>query len=413
MQKKFSAYLSIYDDWDILPTALRSIADHIDELVVVDGGYEWMVPFLQATGRDPQKSDLRVYDAIASCGIRARFISRIWKNELEKRMAGYAACQNRYVYRIDADEIIFFDDSTLERFLSDNGAVAEMDMPMMIAPGWMACTTPVSRQAFLFDRQQVETDIHLNYLWLDLRADALPRAAARPCQVSSEPIAFNAHLSEWRHWETAINRAAFYELNGMRGKGVPWLTEFSNKPLYDFNRFFDVVEPKVYLETILNDYCVIPGSMIRPGQKVVPVPLTADQQTSFAPVYHRLLSGFAQLNRQLIERERHFVMGDNGTTSILLDLTSPHARAAIAPEGKLTIEVSNPIESAKVRLKQVLSDPPWQHTEPLSHTFDDRDLIIHLPEFDLLKQNVLRQAVYFQIWLDAPSVIQQFKIRPR
>jgi len=231
MQKKFSAYLSIYNDWNILPIALRSIADRIDELVVVDGGYEWMLPFLQATGRNPEKSDRRVYDAIASCGVRTRFISRIWKNELEKRMAGYAACQNRYVYRVDADEIMFFDDIALERFLSAGGAVAEMDMPMMIAPGWMASTKPIARQGLLFDRQRIETDIHLNYLWLDLRADTLPRAAERPSEVFSEPIAFNAHLSEWRHWETAINRAAFYALNNMRGRGVPWLTEFRNKPL--------------------------------------------------------------------------------------------------------------------------------------------------------------------------------------
>lgn len=409
MQKKFSAYLSIYNDWDILPAALRSIADRIDELVVVDGGYEWMVPFLQATSRDPEKSDRRVYDSIASCGIPTRFISRIWKNELEKRMAGYAACQNRYVYRIDADEIMFFDDSALERFLSGGGAVAEMDMPMIIAPGWMASTTPVGRQAFLFDRQQVETDIHLNYLWLDLNADALPRAAERPCHVFSEPIAFNAHLSEWRHWETAINRAAFYDLNRMRGKGVPWLTEFRNKPLDNFQRFFEVVQPNVYLETMLNDYCVISGSMIRGGHTVLPIPLTADQQASFAAPYHRLLSGFAQLNAQLIERERHFVMGHTWRSSILLDLTSPDARAAIAPEGKLTIEVSNPIRSAEVCLKRVSS--AGQHTEPLRHTSEDRDLIIDLPEVDLSNPNVLRQAVYFQVCLDDPSVIQRFKIR--
>jgi hypothetical protein len=37
MASKFSAYLSIYNDWDILPSALRSVASYLDELVVVDG----------------------------------------------------------------------------------------------------------------------------------------------------------------------------------------------------------------------------------------------------------------------------------------------------------------------------------------------------------------------------------------
>jgi hypothetical protein len=34
---KLSAYLTIYNDWDLLEPALRSIAPYIDEPVVVDG----------------------------------------------------------------------------------------------------------------------------------------------------------------------------------------------------------------------------------------------------------------------------------------------------------------------------------------------------------------------------------------
>lgn len=72
---KFSAYLSIYDDWDLLEVALKSIADYVDELVVVDGAYEWMVPYLVATGSDPSRSDKRVYDIIRASGIPFRSIN--------------------------------------------------------------------------------------------------------------------------------------------------------------------------------------------------------------------------------------------------------------------------------------------------------------------------------------------------
>ena len=54
---EFSAYLSIYNDWDILLPALKSVAAHVDELVVVDGAYQWMEPYLKAIGGDPAKSD--------------------------------------------------------------------------------------------------------------------------------------------------------------------------------------------------------------------------------------------------------------------------------------------------------------------------------------------------------------------
>ena len=50
MASNFSAYLSIYNDWDILEPALKSIAPYIDELVVVDGGYKWMAPYADRTG---------------------------------------------------------------------------------------------------------------------------------------------------------------------------------------------------------------------------------------------------------------------------------------------------------------------------------------------------------------------------
>src|SRR6202035_3341065 len=123
MAAKFSAYLSIYNDWDILPSALRSVASHIDELVVVDGAYDWMIPYLTMLGLDSARSDPRVYAAIEESGIPFRVISRTWKNEIEKRQTGYEACAHDFIYRIDADEIMFFDDRALETALSCGFAV--------------------------------------------------------------------------------------------------------------------------------------------------------------------------------------------------------------------------------------------------------------------------------------------------
>src|SRR5262245_60159410 len=113
MATKFSAYLSVYNDWDILASALRSVASHVDELVVVDGAYGWMLPYLTMRGVDPLRSAPRLYAAIEASGIPFRVISRIWKNEIEKRQTGYDACTHDYIYRVDADEILFFDDTAL------------------------------------------------------------------------------------------------------------------------------------------------------------------------------------------------------------------------------------------------------------------------------------------------------------
>jgi hypothetical protein len=40
-----SAYLCLFDDFDLLGPALETIVDRVDEIVVVDGAYRWMLPY--------------------------------------------------------------------------------------------------------------------------------------------------------------------------------------------------------------------------------------------------------------------------------------------------------------------------------------------------------------------------------
>ena len=119
---KASAYLSIFDDWDILPTALVTIYDRVDEIVVVDGAYDWMVPFFRGGGRDPSVMLPELRDALSPFAPKLRFVSRLWRNEMEKRRAGYEACSHRFIYRVDADEVLFFDEVALERFFARPGS---------------------------------------------------------------------------------------------------------------------------------------------------------------------------------------------------------------------------------------------------------------------------------------------------
>ena len=51
-----SAYLQIYNDDDFLAESLKSIEKIVDELIVVDGCYEWMATFYSKLGLDPSRS---------------------------------------------------------------------------------------------------------------------------------------------------------------------------------------------------------------------------------------------------------------------------------------------------------------------------------------------------------------------
>jgi hypothetical protein len=244
-----SAYMSVYNDYDILSHTLRAIAPYVDDLLVVDGAYEWMAPYLEMLGKNPFRSDDQVYDALEASGIKYRVDSGVWKNEVEKRIAGYAGCNSRYVFRIDADEVPFFDIPELDRFLSSGSPIAEMQKPAYISPQWLLALDQSGRlpaEPFIFDRTRVEPDIHLNYLWLVLGPDQLPRAHLKPFAVYQPCIGLNAHLVMWRDLKSATDRSAFYWLHSMRERGVPWLPELRGKPISDFKALFELMSPVSY-----------------------------------------------------------------------------------------------------------------------------------------------------------------------
>lgn len=409
MSRKCSGYLSIYNDWDLLEPALRSVAPMIDELVVVDGAYDWMAEYSRRLGHDPLRSDQRVYDIIAALGIPYRTVSRLWSNEIEKRLAGYAACAHRYVCRIDADEVLTLDTAELERFFAANGAVAEMDMPTYIAPGWIQGTTGTdhaARQAFLFDREQVSADLHLNYLWLVLTADKLPRPGERPWPVHGQPVAFNAHLTEWRTPETALMRASFYTMNYMRAHGVPWLPELRNVPLQDPLKLFERVTPAQFKDILLGSRLVAGNADLPAGGCVRRSPLSEAQEAAFAGCYGRLMDELGALNRDLVNG-RYFVTGQR----VSIDIGTPGALEALTPDEMIVFEFTGDVAAAKVELRCLTADEPWQATREPRHWRSGRFLCVHVSPAEWARRAFLRRKLEFQVWMAPGHPVQQFRVR--
>jgi hypothetical protein len=408
MVRKFSAYLSIYNDWDILPSALRSVASHIDELVVVDGAYEWMVPYLAGLGLNPTRSDPRVYAAIEASGIPFRVISKTWKNEPEKRQAGYEACAHDYIYRIDADEIIFFNDRVLEAALSSGLAIGEMYMPNYVAPGWVSCARDlprIERQCFLFDRRQVSSQLHLNYLWLILTADALPLAGSKPLAVYPEALAFNAHLTAWRTPETGVNRAGFYILNWMRQHGVPWLPALSGQPLTDLQTLFDIVPPAVFRSALQRGRIAF-GMIEAPTKRFVPTSLCTAQEATFTDLYEAFLLSLADMNRRAATEEQPFLI----CLPTLLDLSTPASHDAIVSNGMVSLRMSDPLLTAKVQLLRYSAGEPHSEVLDLSVKINGTDMQVELPETQWRNSDTFRQCLEFHVWSASREISQTFRV---
>jgi hypothetical protein len=403
MRSGFSAYLSIFNDWDVLPDALRSIVPYIDEIVVVDGAYDWMEPYFKPLGVDPRESDPRVRAALEACGVPVRFINGVWKSEVEKRMVGYEACSGRFVFRIDADEILHFHDAPLERMLLSGAAAADMEMPVAAAPGLILAsdtTTPIERQCLLFDKRQIGTAAHLRYLWLVLGTDELPQTGEHLPPVFPDPIAFNSHLTAWRTPATSVFRAAFYTLNYVRAHGAPWTAPARGDAVRDISLLLnEIVAPAVYRDLLLTGPLVVGGA--EPAGKMLRrAPFGTGHDPRIGSLHQGFLDSLAELNRETAVAGRHFVNGD----FVLIDLTTEAAASALVKGSTLTFEIPNQPAAVSAKIYYQLTEAPWERLQDVPNRSVGERLTLYLPAA-LPRKAFLRRILRLQVWCARPGPI--------
>jgi hypothetical protein len=348
---KISSYISIFDDWDLLKPSLWSIEELVDEIVVVDGAYDWMAPYLRTTRRDPTRSHDEVYDILASFGKKVRVVNRLWRNETEKRQAGYAACQGRYILRNDADEVLFWDQARFEAFVQSGHAVGQMEMPIYVSPGRIRIanlSANIERQSFLFDSQKISARQHLSYLWLVLPPDE--RESLEPSEsrlIFAEPVAFTAHLTHWRSPQTAVNRARFYVMNFIRSTGsLPWVKGFNYESDVGFGPLFDMVSPAAFHDILLG-HPIVAGPPQLGSDITCPSGRPVLSDRVFAMLYDNMLDGLTRLNDEFAIRPRAMANG----VEYLIDATTNRSIASIQDGDVVRLVFSEPVQSAQAKIK--------------------------------------------------------------
>ncbi len=220
-----SACIIMHDDYDALQEAIEAVLPYIDELVVVDGAYDWIAPFLTALGEDPGRSRSAALDIVN--GFRSRvpvkYIAGVWENELRKREALYEAATCDYVYLVDADEIHEFRPDAFAAFHDSPKSVAMAHSPFYADAdhiGFQPGQEPAPNKPVMFKRDRISAKAHASYLWLVLTPEEKAELPERDDQdfFLTEPIAINHHLSHMRSLRTSYNRAAFYNMLSIRGR---------------------------------------------------------------------------------------------------------------------------------------------------------------------------------------------------
>jgi hypothetical protein len=403
-----SAYLCLFDDFDLLGPALETIVDRVDEIVVVDGAYRWMLPYFTKMNRDPTRSVSQVYDVLSKFGSKVKLINGIWDNELEKRMAGYSGCSQKFRYRVDSDEIQFFDEGAEQRFFKSGCAVGQMYMPAYIAPGLIEgeAHAQLPRQSFLFDSAKVADHEHLSYLWLVL--PAWERAKLKDIDrnlVFGEALAFTAHLTGWRPPTSSISRARFYVMNYMRQYGLPsWMDEAAElRTITNFESVFDKLSPTEFNE-------ILCGSSIVTGVSVNPVicrktVLSHDQEARFSYLYGHFLDQLALMNAELTASWRTIARG----VDYQLDATS-ESSVPLTANNELLLEFSDQIANIKVVVTSYYSDAAPNDEKELSVTFEGYLARVKVPSL-CIRNDRLRRTLTITVWNKSQDHIFKFRIQ--
>jgi len=411
-----TGYLQIYNDWSRLEVSLRSLAEHLDEIVVVDGAYDWMKEYAEGIGWNPERSQQEVYDILDKVGIPYRAIQRTWRNQLEKRIAGYNACNTKYALRIDADEVLTFDDEHLAQFLESDYAIASMYMHQHVTPDYVIVhdsdQRQIAAQPVLFDREQVSADIHLNYIFLVLPADSLPAPDQRPFAPFPTPIASCSHLTQLRHPRSAVFRGSYYYINWMRANGVEWVPGLSGRPLAASTDLFREVAPEKFRDIMLSTHFVAgwsdpnrPDYALRHSSTLVPAQLSAEKQESLKLSFEDYLTSLAELNSQLVEG-RWF----RKSIEMILDVTTEMAIRAIAPQGWVVLECDGPITSVEAQVVSLFSQEPWESSAKLSTRSDAARALIDLSSLGPLENSALRRVISVKIRIQSDSRIHRLKL---
>jgi hypothetical protein len=373
---RLSAYLSIFDDWDFLPDVLKSVDSIADEIVVVDGGYDWIAPHLG--NRDPARSRDEVYDALAPYSAKTKIIQRTWQDEFEKRRAGFLSCSSRYVMRFDADEINFFDEGALARFFSSGKAVAPIDMPAFLTPAFYhGHSVDGVRQSALFDRARINDRQHLDWLWLVL-PKALTQDPVDPELLFHECVAFTPHLTLWRRPFSASTRAMFYVLLWIKNNR-------GDAALRD-------IAPEIR-ELLMGRDVVAGGPYALDTGYVAPSPLSAEQSAPLARLFANHLDALADLNRGLRDGRRV-----NNGEPYNIDLSSERHVEALGS----TLTFSGPIQHLNARLTSVMSVAPFTKTEIVAVSIDGRSARLDIPKGG----EAIRRALTVTPRIGAPPVVE-------
>jgi hypothetical protein len=253
----------------------------------------------------------------------------------------------------------------------------------------------------MFDREQVSAEVHLNYLWLA----GVDGDKKRPFAIYPHPLAFVAHLTQWRTAGNSARRHEFYVLNNMRRQGLPsWIPKLAGERITDFRQLFEAIDPAAFRDIIQ----VSRSSPKRMSAEecIVASPLSASDEAAFAGCYERRLHSIADLNSRISSAGMCF----SDKLAIIVDISNADCARPVLSGSRVVFEFCAGVKGARAELYTIRTQSPWSTVEPLAHREDGNVVEVEIPSEDGAGGAVLRRQIELRAQIRSANPVERFKI---
>jgi len=205
MSHKISCYINLYNDFYLLDYIIPQLVSFVDEIVIVDGPYEWCIESFKQAGVYYDAYPPEIQRLIGQYPSTIKYSYRIFKDEYEKRVYGYNQCTHDLILLIDSDELLYLPMIELKSFLESNQPVGSCPIINMCNFGYLF-TNGSARKNIFFNRKVISAEDHIDYLWLVGVKQKAPNFHLiyyiQSCMIY--------HLSLFRTKESLITKYIFY-----------------------------------------------------------------------------------------------------------------------------------------------------------------------------------------------------------